>query len=153
MVRRRSRKKRRRRGTKKKDKGDGKSDVGASSHEEAKALKSSSPMKDMAGGLKIRDVKVGTGKQAKAGNTVSMRYVGKLQDGTVFDSNTKGKPLTFRLGKGEVIKGWDQGVAGMQVGGERLLVIPPELGYGKQAQKGIPASSILHFECKLVDIR
>ncbi|KAF8527762.1 hypothetical protein JB92DRAFT_2697771 [Gautieria morchelliformis] len=154
---------------KKKDKGDAKSDVEAQSGGEGTATKASSPLKMLSGGLQVKDVKVGTGKQAKAGNTVSMRYIGKLPDGTKFDSNTKGKPFTFRLGKGEVIKGWDQGVAGMQVGGERLLIIPPALAYGNKAQQGIPAGSTLHFgerilsslqaysdcglECKLVQIK
>jgi FK506-binding nuclear protein len=109
--------------------------------------------KELPSGIKIKDVKVGAGPQAKKGNTVSMRYIGKLQNGKVFDSNTKGKPFTFHLGKGEVIKGWDEGIAGMQAGGERLLTIPPNMGYGNKAIEGIPAKSTLIFECKLVDIK
>lgn len=120
---------------------------------EEKKEKAAAPMKELPGGLKIKDVKVGTGKQAKAGNTVSMRYIGKLTNGKTFDQNTKGKPFTFKLGKGEVIKGWDQGIAGMQVGGERLLVIPPNLAYGKSKMDGIPANSTLQFECKLIEIK
>ncbi|KIJ49711.1 hypothetical protein M422DRAFT_777627 [Sphaerobolus stellatus SS14] len=112
-----------------------------------------SPLKELSGGLKYRDVKVGSGKQAKAGNTVSMRYIGKLTSGKIFDSNTKGKPFTFKLGKGEVIKGWDLGIAGMQVGGERLLIIPANLAYGKQGTQGIPGNATLQFECKLLEIK
>ncbi|KAF8588630.1 hypothetical protein K439DRAFT_1384157 [Ramaria rubella] len=134
----------------KKNKAEGKSDTESG---EAKEQKSGGTLKELGGGLKIKDVKVGSGKQAKAGNNVLMRYIGKLPNGSVFDSNTKGKPFTFRLGKGEVIKGWDQGIAGMHVGGERLLIVPPALGYGNKSQKGIPAGSTLHFECKLVDIK
>lgn len=81
-------------------------------------------------GVKIEDRKVGSGPQAKAGNRLGMRYVGRLQNGKQFDANTKGKPFSFRLGKGEVIGGWDEGLKGMQVGGERRLTIPPKMGYG-----------------------
>ncbi|KAA1472844.1 hypothetical protein DENSPDRAFT_930576 [Dentipellis sp. KUC8613] len=126
--------------------------------------------RELAGGLKVKDVKIGTGPQAKRGQTVSMRYIGKLQNGKVFDSNTKGKPFTFKLGKGEVIKGttfnlfddkylitilqgWDEGIQGMQAGGERLLVIPPKLGYGSSKSGPIPPNSTLTFECKLVDLK
>jgi len=84
---------------------------------------------------------------------VSMRYVGKLPNGKIFDSNTKGKPFTFKLGVGEVIKGWDEGVAGMKVGGERLLIIPPSLGYGNRKLDGIPPNSTLRFEIKLLDMK
>ncbi|GJJ06236.1 hypothetical protein Clacol_000426 [Clathrus columnatus] len=105
----------------------------------------SKEMKELSGGLKIKDVKTGSGKQAKAGNVISMRYIGKFPGGKVFDSNTKGEPFKFRLGKGEVIKGWDQGVAGMKVGGERLIIVPPSLGYGNKKTGDIPANSTLHF--------
>ncbi|PYH87601.1 kinase-like protein [Aspergillus ellipticus CBS 707.79] len=97
-------------------------------------------------GVKIDDKKLGQGNAAKAGNTVAMRYIGKLEDGKVFDSNKKGKPFTFKLGKGEVIKGWDIGVAGMAVGGERRISIPPHLAYGKRALPGIPGNSKLIFD-------
>ncbi|KAF7361795.1 Peptidylprolyl isomerase [Mycena venus] len=99
------------------------------------------------------NTKVGTGPAAKKGNTVSMRYIGKLQNGKIFDSNTKGKPFTFHLGKGEVIKGWDEGIVGMHVGGERLLTIPPAMGYGKRGTDGIPGNSTLIFEVKLTDLK
>ncbi|KPV77876.1 uncharacterized protein RHOBADRAFT_11717 [Rhodotorula graminis WP1] len=103
----------------------------------------------IAGGLEVTDSKVGTGAAAKSGNKVGMRYIGKLENGKVFDSNTKGAPLTFTLGRGQVIKGWDLGVAGMQVGGERKLKIPAKLAYGNQKIAGIPANSTLLFDVKV----
>jgi len=106
-----------------------------------------------AGGVIIDDFKIGTGPMAKKGNTVKMRYIGKLTDGKEFDKNTKGKPYTFHLGKGEVIKGWDEGIAGMQVGGERKLTIPANMAYGKKGQSGIPPNSTLIFEVKLLEIK
>ncbi|THH29954.1 hypothetical protein EUX98_g4242 [Antrodiella citrinella] len=108
--------------------------------------------KVLAGGVKIADNKTGSGPAAKAGDRVSVRYVGKLQNGSIFDSNTKGKPFQFRLGRGEVIKGWDAGVAGMQAGGERLITVPPAQAYGNKKQNGIPANSTLIFEVKVVQI-
>jgi len=110
-------------------------------------------LKEMASGLKVKDVKIGAGPQAKKGNTVSMRYIGKLQNGKVFDKNTKGKPFSFHLGKGEVIKGWDEGILGMQAGGERLLIVPPKMAYGSSKSGPIPANSTLTFECKLLDLK
>ncbi|KAI2794382.1 FK506-binding protein 4 [Penicillium oxalicum] len=104
-------------------------------------------------GVKIDDKKLGKGVAAKSGNTVAMRYIGKLEDGKVFDSNKKGKPFTFKLGKGEVIKGWDIGIAGMAPGGERRITIPPHLAYGKKALPGIPANSKLIFDVKLLEIK
>ncbi|KAJ5387619.1 hypothetical protein N7509_010160 [Penicillium cosmopolitanum] len=104
-------------------------------------------------GVKIDDKKLGKGVAAKSGNTVAMRYIGKLEDGKVFDSNKKGKPFSFKLGKGEVIKGWDIGVAGMAPGGERRITIPPQLAYGKKALPGIPGNSKLIFDVKLLEIK
>ncbi|KAF7306153.1 Peptidylprolyl isomerase [Mycena chlorophos] len=111
--------------------------------------------REITGGIKIRDPKVGTGPAAKKGNTVSMRYIGKLNTikGKIFDQNTKGKPFTFNLGKNEVIKGWDEGIVGMQVGGERVLTIPAPMGYGKRGTDGIPPNSTLVFEVKLINIK
>nr|VWO98353.1 Zn(2)-C6 fungal-type domain-containing protein [Ganoderma boninense] len=120
--------------------------------EKKEKVKGSEP-KTLQGGVVVVDHKVGTGPPAKSGNTVSMRYVGKLQNGKIFDQNVKGTPFKFRLGKGKVIKGWDVGVAGMQVGGERLLTIPAPMGYGSQALSGIPANSTLTFEVKLLEIK
>ncbi|KAI9463617.1 hypothetical protein BJY52DRAFT_1252626 [Lactarius psammicola] len=110
-------------------------------------------MRELSGGLKIKDAKLGEGPQAKKGARVSMRYVGKLSNGKIFDSNTKGKPFTFRLGAGEVIKGWDEGIAGMKVGGERLVIVPPSLAYGNRKTGDIPPNSTLRFEVKLIDMK
>ncbi|KAI0013393.1 hypothetical protein F4779DRAFT_563367 [Xylariaceae sp. FL0662B] len=104
-------------------------------------------------GVTVDDRKIGTGRVVKKGNKVDVRYIGKLQDGKVFDSNKKGKPFSFTAGKGEVIKGWDIGVQGMSVGGERRLTIPANLAYGNRAQPGIPANSTLVFDIKLLAIK
>ena len=104
-------------------------------------------------GVTLDDKKLGKGAVAKAGNTVSMRYIGKLENGKVFDSNKKGKPFSFKLGKGEVIKGWDIGVAGMAPGGERRITIPSHLAYGSQKLPGIPANSKMIFDVKLLEIK
>jgi peptidylprolyl isomerase len=104
--------------------------------------------------LKITDLVEGKGDPAKAGNTVEVHYTGTLKDGKKFDSSLdRGEPIEFELGAGEVIKGWDQGVAGMRVGGKRKLVIPPELGYGKKGKGAIPGNAELHFEIELLKIR
>ncbi|KAK0660330.1 FK506-binding protein 4 [Lasiodiplodia hormozganensis] len=103
-------------------------------------------------GVTVDDKKLGTGPAAKKGDRIGMRYIGKLQNGKVFDSNKKGKPFSFKLGTGEVIKGWDIGVAGMAVGGERRITIPAHLAYGKSALPGIPANSTLVFDIKMVSI-
>jgi FKBP-type peptidyl-prolyl cis-trans isomerase len=104
---------------------------------------------------KIVDVKVGTGPAAKAGDTVSVHYVGKLRDGTVFDSSkARGVPFDVVVGRGMVIKGWDVGLVGMQVGGVRQLTIPPDEAYGsKGAGKVIPPDSTLSFEVELLGIK
>ncbi len=104
-------------------------------------------------GLRITDLVLGNGPEATAGQKVSVHYVGTLADGTEFDSSYGRGPFTFPLGAGRVIKGWDEGVAGMKVGGKRKLVIPPELGYGsKGAGKVIPPNAILNFEVELLEI-
>ncbi|WVR00378.1 hypothetical protein IAU59_007521 [Kwoniella sp. CBS 9459] len=103
-------------------------------------------------GLVIEDIKMGEGPGAKAGRRLSMRYIGKLTNGKQFDANTSGKPFSFVLGRGEVIKGWDEGLVGMAIGGERKLSIPPQLAYGNQKIPGIPKGSTLNFEVKLVSI-
>jgi FKBP-type peptidyl-prolyl cis-trans isomerase FkpA len=103
--------------------------------------------------LQIEDIKVGTGAEAVAGKKVTVNYVGTLTDGTKFDSSyDKSKPFSFNLGAGEVIKGWDQGVAGMKVGGKRKLTIPPALGYGSVTNGPIPANSTLIFEVELLKV-
>uniref|UniRef100_A0A060TH27 FK506-binding protein n=1 Tax=Blastobotrys adeninivorans TaxID=409370 RepID=A0A060TH27_BLAAD len=109
--------------------------------------------KKLEGGVTVEDKTVGEGPTAKRGDKVGMRYIGKLANGKVFDSNTKGKPFYFTLGKGEVIKGWDVGVAGMALKGERRIVVPAPMAYGKQALPGIPANSELTFDVKLVNIK
>ncbi|EME80784.1 uncharacterized protein MYCFIDRAFT_208168 [Pseudocercospora fijiensis CIRAD86] len=105
-------------------------------------------------GVTIDDRKVGTGPAAKSGDRVSMRYIGKLEkDGKVFDSNKTGKPFSFKLGSGEVIKGWDIGIAGMSAGGERRITIPANHGYGsKGAPPQIPGNATLVFDVKLLEI-
>lgn len=100
-------------------------------------------------GLVVQDETVGTGAAAQVGDTVEIDYTGKLQDGTVFDSSIGKTPLSFILGAGNVIPGMDQGIVGMKVGGKRLLIIPPDLGYGAQANGPIPANSTLIFEVTL----
>ncbi len=104
-------------------------------------------------GVTIDDRKIGTGRVAKNGDSVGVRYIGKLQNGKQFDANKKGKPFTFKVGKGQVIKGWDVGVVGMSIGGERRLTIPASLAYGRQALPGIPANSTLTFDVKLLEIK
>ena len=106
-------------------------------------------------GLKYEDLKVGEGKEAKAGDRLSVHYTGWLKDGKKFDSSRdRGKTFSFKLGAGKVIKGWDEGVAGMKVGGVRKLMIPPELGYGTRGfPPVIPANADLNFEVELVQVR
>jgi FKBP-type peptidyl-prolyl cis-trans isomerase FkpA len=106
-------------------------------------------------GLKYTDQQVGTGAEATAGKTAVVHYTGWLSDGTKFDSSKdRGQPFSFPLGGGRVIKGWDEGVAGMKVGGKRTLIIPPELGYGARGAPGaIPPNATLKFEVELLDVR
>ena len=113
-----------------------------------------------ASGLQYTDLKVGTGEPVKAGQTAVMQYTGWLQgpDGkpsTKFDSSRdRNQPFPFRLGAGQVIKGWDEGVAGMRKGGQRRLVIPPDLAYGARgAGDGVPPNSTLIFDVELEDIK
>jgi FKBP-type peptidyl-prolyl cis-trans isomerase len=105
--------------------------------------------------LKIEDVVVGTGAEAKNGDNVTVNYTGTLDDGTKFDSsyNPGRTPFSFLLGAGRVIRGWDMGVLGMKVGGKRILTIPPELGYGAAgAGSIIPANATLHFTVELLSV-
>ena len=106
-------------------------------------------------GLKYEDLKVGTGDEAKSGDTVEVHYTGWLKDGKKFDSSLDRKePFSFKLGAGQVIKGWDEGVAGMKVGGKRKLTIPPELGYGARgAGNVIPPNAELTFEVELLKVK
>lgn len=104
--------------------------------------------------LKIVDVKKGTGPGVQQGDSLTVTYTGTLANGKVFDSNDKpgGKPFTFQLGYGAVIKGWDEGLLGMKQGGERKLSIPADLGYGSQDKGSIPPNSDLYFDVKLVSV-
>ncbi len=107
------------------------------------------------GNVESTDIVVGTGTEATAGKAVTVNYKGTLTDGTEFDNSySRNEPFTFNLGGGQVIQGWDQGVAGMKVGGKRKLVIPPELAYGDQSPSPkIPANSTLVFEIELLDVK
>jgi peptidylprolyl isomerase len=107
-----------------------------------------------ASGLQYWDVKVGTGAQAQKGQKVTVHYTGWLTSGKRFDSSVGGKPFPFRIGAGDVIKGWDEGVAGMKVGGKRQLRIPPDLAYGARGYPGvIPANATLIFDVQLVGVQ
>lgn len=104
--------------------------------------------------LNIEDIQVGTGAEAKTGDRVAMHYTGTLTDGTKFDSSLdRGQTFDFQLGAGRVIKGWDQGIPGMKVGGKRKLTIPPDLAYGERGFPGaIPPNATLIFEVELVGV-
>lgn len=105
--------------------------------------------------LQITDEKVGDGDEAQTGKTVSVNYLGTLTNGTKFDSSyDRNQPFSFTLGGGQVIKGWDQGVVGMKVGGKRKLVIPADLAYGDQSPSAaIPPNSTLVFEIELLSVQ
>jgi FKBP-type peptidyl-prolyl cis-trans isomerase FkpA len=110
--------------------------------------------------MTVTDLRAGTGAEAVAGKRVTVNYTGWLYDaskpdskGAQFDTSTGRGAFTFALGAGQVIKGWDQGVAGMKVGGQRRLLIPPSLGYGSTANGPIPANSTLVFDVDLLDVQ
>jgi FKBP-type peptidyl-prolyl cis-trans isomerase len=108
-----------------------------------------SAMTRTSSGLYYRDITVGTGAVAQSGRDVGVYYQGWLVSGTRFDGRTSGAPFTFRLGTGEVIRGWDEGLVGMRVGGKRQLVIPPSLGYGAAGRGSVPPNAIMVFEVEL----
>ena len=104
-------------------------------------------------GLITRDIIIGDGTEAVAGLKVTTHYIGTLDNGTIFDSSVeRGAPFSFTLGTGQVIRGWDLGIAGMKVGGKRELTIPANLAYGDRAIGAIPANSTLHFEVELLEV-
>jgi len=108
-----------------------------------------------ASGLEYIEIEAGTGEQAVAGKTVRVHYTGKFPDGKVFDSSySRGEPIEFELGAGRVIKGWDEGIALLKVGGKAQLVIPPELAYGARGAGGvIPPNATLVFDVELVEVK
>jgi FKBP-type peptidyl-prolyl cis-trans isomerase len=114
-----------------------------------------SSMTETPDGLYYEDIKVGTGEEAEPGDVAVVHYTGYLPNGKVFDKNGESdEPYSFEMGIGRVIRGWDLGVQGMKIGGERLLVIPPKLAYGsKGADNTIPPNTTLVFNIKLVDVR
>ncbi|KKT82727.1 MAG: FKBP-type peptidyl-prolyl cis-trans isomerase [Candidatus Yanofskybacteria bacterium GW2011_GWA2_44_9] len=112
------------------------------------------PWVELEGGLKYRDVVVGSGEKAVSGYAIAANYEGTLEDGTKFDSSyDRGQPFAFILGGGMVIKGWDVGIVGMKVGGKRKLIIPPAMAYGNKVRGPIPANSTLYFDVELVAVQ
>lgn len=133
-------------------------------HHDDKPAQSAPPAKDasgkpvdFAGGVKelqIKDIAVGSGAVAKPGDEVTVNYRGTLLNGTLFDESYGRAPFSFRLGAGDVIQGWDKGVAGMKVGGKRQLTIPSDLGYGPQGQPPkIPGGATLKFDVELLAVK
>jgi len=115
-----------------------------------KSLDNNGKLKNMV----IDDIKTGEGREVMKGDTVSVHYVGTLQNGTEFDNSKKrGEPFEFTVGAGQVIQGWDEGLVGMKVGGQRILIIPPEMAYGERGVGPIPGNATLVFSIELVDVK
>ncbi|MEY2664964.1 MAG: hypothetical protein RLZZ480_69 [Candidatus Parcubacteria bacterium] len=119
-----------------------------------KAIKEAADVQGNVKNMIVDDIKVGDGAEVKAGDKVSVHYIGTLQDGTEFDNSKKrGQPFEFTVGGGQVIKGWDEGLFGMKVGGQRILVIPPEKAYGASGVGPIPPNATLVFAIELLEIK
>lgn len=110
-------------------------------------------MQRLPSGMYVEDLKEGTGIAARRSSLVSVRYVGYLPDGKIFDTTGAGEPLVFRLGGTEVIRGWNQGIPGMKPGGLRRLVIPPGLAYGRRGRGAVPPNATLVFDVQLLEVR
>jgi peptidylprolyl isomerase len=123
--------------------------------EEKESGKGAGKMVTTESGLQYMDLVEGTGRQAELGDTATVHYTGWLADGKKFDSSLdRNEPFSFRVGAGQVIKGWDEGVGTMRVGGKRKLIIPPQLGYGARgAGNVIPPNATLTFEVELLGLR
>ncbi len=123
----------------------------------AKIAQASPPVQKTPSGLQYQDFVLGNGASPRMGQTVAVLYTGKLENGFVFDSSTRhgNQPIEFPLGTGHVIRGWDEGIASMRVGGKRKLIIPPHLAYGANppAGAGIPPNSTLLFDVQLVGVK
>ncbi len=120
----------------------------------SKGTKPEAKVENLMSKLQIEDVVVGSGAEAKAGQKIKVHYTGTLENGTKFDSSLdRNQPFQFTLGVGQVIKGWDEGVKGMKVGGKRKLVIPSDMGYGSRgAGSVIPPNATLIFEVELLEV-
>jgi len=136
-------------------------ETGITKNEKAKSVKDEKEKvvvgkpRNLEGGVVVNDFKLGDGSLAVKDKHVHVYYTGKLDTGKQFDSCVKGKPFRFRLGRGQVIRGWDLGVEGMRVGGKRRIIVPPEMGYGAsdQGDGKIPGNSTLVFDVQLINIR